>query len=283
VHDHDQIHYGVRVNGPVWGLVLAGGGGTRFGGLKQFAQLSGQSLLERVVELTAAQCDGVVVVLPAGHTWPGASGTEAAGIGPGRAVITATGGRTRAESVRSGLAVLPPEAGIVVITDAAHPLASATLYQRVIAAVQHGADGALPGLPLADAIKRLEPLDDEPPAVTAIPAQAEAVRAAVPQPPAALLGLAGATTAAGGNVSAQMPMAFAVPALRRAHQNIGDAVEDSAMVSADGGRVVIVPGEPTNVHVTTPAELAIAEALLHLVPEADPKPQADPEPELSAS
>jgi len=102
--------------------------------------------------------------------------------------------------------------------------------------VTAGADGALPGLPLADAIKRVEPD-----------------------------GTVGATTAAGGHVSAQMPMAFRLDSLRRAHQRIGDAVEDSAMVTADGGKVVIVPGEPTNVHVTTPAELVVATALLPLV------------------
>jgi 2-C-methyl-D-erythritol 4-phosphate cytidylyltransferase len=210
----------------VWAIVLAGGGGNRFGGLKQFAELDGQTLLERVVQLAAKCCDGVVVVLPAGHERAAQPGQ-----------VSATGGGTRAESVRSGLAALPPEAGVVVITDAAHPLASLGLYEQVIAAVQAGADGALPGLPLADAIKRLEPD-----------------------------GSAGATTAAGGHVSAQMPMAFRLEALRSAHARVGDAVEDSAMVTADGGRVVVVPGEPTNVHVTTPAELAIAVALLPLVP-----------------
>jgi 2-C-methyl-D-erythritol 4-phosphate cytidylyltransferase len=225
--------YGTGVNGPVWGVVLAGGGGNRFGGLKQFAQLGGQTLLQRVVDLVATQCDGVIVVLPTGHDWPIQDN-----------VRTATGGVTRAESVRSGLAALPPETEIVVITDAAHPLASAQLYHRVIAAVRAGADGALPGLPLADAIKRLEPVDGD---------------------DVELLGLAGATTPAGGSVSAQMPMAFALPALLSAHQEIGDAVEDSAMVTANGGRVAVVPGEPTNVHVTTPAELAVAAALFDLV------------------
>jgi len=222
----------------VWAIVLAGGGGNRFGGLKQFAQLDGQTLLERVVHLAAKCCDGVVVVLPA------AQAQDARYDKAGQ--ITAIGGATRAESVRSGLAALPAEADTVVITDAAHPLASAVLYERVIQAVQAGADGALPGLPLADAIKRLEPVDQ--------------LTEGGP-----LLGLAGATTAAGGNVSAQMPMAFRLAALRSAHARIGDAVEDSAMVTADGGRVVVVPGEPTNVHVTTPAELAIAQALLPLV------------------
>jgi 2-C-methyl-D-erythritol 4-phosphate cytidylyltransferase len=223
----------------VWAIVLAGGGGNRFGGLKQFAELGGQTLLDRVVQLSGKCCDGVVVVLPA------AQAEDERYDQPGQ--IIATGGATRAESVRSGLAALPPDVGIVVITDAAHPLATAVLYERVIAAVRAGADGALPGLPLADAIKRLEPVGE---------AGSEADT---------LLGVAGATTAAGGNVSAQMPMAFRLAALRGAHARIGDAVEDSAMVSADGGRVVVVPGEPTNVHVTTPAELAVAVALLPLV------------------
>jgi 2-C-methyl-D-erythritol 4-phosphate cytidylyltransferase len=231
----------------VWGIVLAGGGGNRFGGLKQFAALGGQSLLERVVKRVLAQCDGVVVVLPAGHDWPYTSeqpnserpsserpSSDHSGQ-PARE-LRATGGATRADSVRSGLAALPAGAGIVVITDAAHPLASAELYDRVIAAVRAGADGALPGLPLTDAIKELHPGD-----------------------------VAGATTPAAGHVSAQMPMAFDVVALRGAHERVADAVEDSAMVTADGGRVVVVPGEPTNVHVTTPDELAIAQALLPLL------------------
>ncbi|GLY13792.1 2-C-methyl-D-erythritol 4-phosphate cytidylyltransferase [Kineosporia sp. NBRC 101677] len=216
----------------VWGVVLAGGGGTRFGGLKQFAVLGGQTLLERVVDIAARSCDGVVVVLPAGHEWPGKG-------------VQATGGSTRAESVRAGLAALPEDAEIVCITDAAHPLASPLLYDRVITAVRGGAAAALPGLPLTDAVKKLE---NDP------VSGAEGI-----------LGLAGATTPAGGSVSAQMPMAFDLPTLRRAHEQIADAVEDSGMVAALGGRVVVVPGEPTNVHVTTPAELTVAQALLPLV------------------
>jgi 2-C-methyl-D-erythritol 4-phosphate cytidylyltransferase len=236
--------------GSVWTIVLAGGGGNRFGGLKQFAEIGGQTLLERVVQLAAKCGDGVVVVLPAAQ-----AGDERYQ----QADRIAIGGVTRAASVRSGLAALPSEAEIVVITDAAHPLASITLYERVIAAVRDGADGALPGLPLSDAIKRLEPDDRPAPA----PAEVTTPAARRSEP---LLGRAGATTAAGGHVAAQMPMAFRLTALRQAHELITDAVEDSAMVTAAGGRVVIVPGEPTNVHVTTPAELAVAVALLPLVP-----------------
>src|SRR4051812_31060330 len=100
------------MSGSVWGLVLAGGGGNRFGGLKQFAELGGQTLLDRVVELAGKCCDGVVVVLPAGHSRDAVANQ-----------VIAIGGATRAESVRSGLAALPVEAELVVITDAAHPLA----------------------------------------------------------------------------------------------------------------------------------------------------------------
>ncbi|MCD5309676.1 IspD/TarI family cytidylyltransferase [Kineosporia babensis] len=245
----------------VWGVVLAGGGGTRFGGLKQFAKLGEQTLLERVVSIAAECCDGVVVVLPAGHDWKFAGNTR-----------NATGGATRAESVRSGLRALPEDAEVVCITDAAHPLATPELYERVIAAVRAGADAALPGLPLTDAVKKLE--DDGLAAGATVTArapqvnsetQAESVRSGDTSSSPRILGLAGATTAAGGSVSAQMPMAFDLAVLRRAHEQIEDAVEDSAMVGAAGGRVVVVAGEPTNVHVTTPDELRVAQALLPLV------------------
>lgn len=223
----------------VWVVVLAGGGGNRFGGLKQFARLGGTTLLDRVIQVAGPVGDGVVVVLPGGD---GPGGRPELGDFLDVRVITAVGGRTRAESVRSGLAAVPPDADLVVITDAAHPLASVDLYRRVIAAVRAGADGALPGLPLTDAVKRLEPATAEPRDPTA-----------------------GATIPAAGHVSAQMPMAFRASVLRSAHTRVGDAVEDSAMVTAAGGRVVVVPGEPTNLHVTTPAELAMAEALLPLL------------------
>jgi 2-C-methyl-D-erythritol 4-phosphate cytidylyltransferase len=208
------------MDAPVWTIVLAGGGGTRFGGLKQFAELGGRTLLERVVDTAVDHSDGVVVVLPEGHGWSGAG-------------VRATGGATRAESVKCGLAAVPDDALVIIVCDAAHPLASPALYATVTRAVLAGADAAVPGLPLTDAVKAVLPGD-----------------------------LAGDTTPAGGHVSAQMPMGFRAAALRQAHERAAAAVEDSAMVGADGGRVVIVPGEVTNVHVTTPAELEVARALL---------------------
>ncbi len=212
----------MTMDGEVWSIVLAGGGGARFGGLKQFAMLGGETLLERVVSTAADHVDGVVVVLPADHEWNGKG-------------LRATGGATRAESVRAGLALVPDQAQVIVVADPAHPLATPALYDAVIAAVRAGADGAVPGQPLTDAVKAVLPGD-----------------------------LAGDTTPAGGHVAAQMPMAFRAAALRQAHRHTFAAVEDSAMITADGGRVVIIAGEVTNVHVTTPAELQVAQALLPL-------------------
>ena len=56
-----------------------------------------------------------------------------------------TGGATRSASVRAGIAALPPETDIVVVHDAARPLADVAMFERVIAAVRAGADGAVPG------------------------------------------------------------------------------------------------------------------------------------------
>jgi 2-C-methyl-D-erythritol 4-phosphate cytidylyltransferase len=60
----------------------------------------------------------------------------------------------------------------------------------------------------------------------------------------------------------QTPQAFASAVLRRAHADWGDATDDAALVEAMGGRVVVVDGDPDNLKVTSPDDLARAEALL---------------------
>lgn len=214
----------------VWGIVLAGGSGARFGRAKQFDRLGGLTLVEHSVVAASRACAGVVCVVPAGAAPQAVPG--------GTAVRTVPGGATRAGSVRAGLAAVPAEADVVVVADAAHPLASPDLFGAVVAAVAGGADGAVPGLAVTEAIARVAP---------------DGTRAgSVPRQ---------------GHVLVQMPHAFTARALRLAHAGADDGVEDSAMVAAltiDGraARVVVVPGEATNVHVTTPEELELARRLL---------------------
>jgi 2-C-methyl-D-erythritol 4-phosphate cytidylyltransferase len=227
----------------VWAIVLAAGGGTRFGGPKQFEDLAGLPLLEHPVRAAGAVCDGVVAVLP-----PNDRDRWAAP--PGVRVVS--GGAMRADSVRAGLAAVPPEAAVIVVTDAAHPLATPALYRRVVDAVLAGAGAAVGGLPLTEVVKEVaEVAEDVAEGVTSTPAAGA---------PAGML-VAGRSLPRETHRLIQTPHAFAAAGLRAAHAGGGEAVEDSAMVAARGVRVVVVDGEPTNIHVTTPAELAMARLL----------------------
>ena len=210
-----------------WAIVLAGGDGRRFGGEKQFAVVAGAArLVDLAVAAALTATDAVVVVLPEGVPWDGDARVRAA----------VAGGTERADSVRAGLAAVPDTAGVVVVHDAAHPLASSDLFAAVVAAVagDPDADAAVPVLPLTETLARL---DDA----------GAAVASTVPR---SGLGLV------------QMPHAFRADALRRAHASSPAAVDDASLVRQRGGRVVAVPGDPANVHVTTPAELALARRLL---------------------
>ena len=203
-------------------IVLAAGSGARFGARKQYLELGGLRTVDRVVATARATTDAVVVVLPPGDAWTGA---------PVHAAVP--GGATRARSVRAGLQVVPPSADVVVVHDAAHPLATPALFRAVLAVLREGADGAVPVLPVTEALKRV----------------------AGPRVVGSL--------AKDDVVLAQTPQAFRAEVLRRAHDGEPEAAEDVELVVDAGGDVRTVPGDPRNIHVTTPAELAVAEQLLH--------------------
>lgn len=211
--------------GEVWAIVVAGGSGSRFGDStpKQFLDLGGLRVIDWALAAAGAACDGVVVVLPPDHlrvTLP-----------PGMTAVP--GGGTRSESVRAGLAAVPGDAPVIVVHDAARPLADPALFERVIAAVRDGADGAVPGIAVPDTVKRVD--------------QSGGVVETLDR--AALRAI-------------QTPQAFAADVLRRAHAGGGDATDDAALVEAAGGRVVVVDGDPANLKVTGPDDLPRAEALL---------------------
>jgi 2-C-methyl-D-erythritol 4-phosphate cytidylyltransferase len=206
----------------IWAIVVAAGGGVRFGGMKQFARLGGETVLDRSVAVAKAACDGVVVVLPADATWDPPAGVE-----------RTAGGATRSDSVRAGLALVPADTEIVVVHDAARPLATVRLFERVVQAVSDGADGAVPGLALSDTVKRVDG------------------------------GRVVETVPRDGLVAVQTPQAFRADVLRTAHTVGGVDTDDAALVEAAGGTVVVVDGEPRNLKLTLADDLARAEALLH--------------------
>ena len=205
----------------VWGVVVAAGSGERFGAQKQFMRLRGTRVVDYAVAAAAAVCDAVVVVLPEGQTWEGPAVNAAV-----------PGGATRSASVRAGLAVVPDDCEVVVVHDAARPFASASLFKAVVAAVDDGCDGAVPGLPVADTLKTVEH---------------ERVTGTIPR--YAL-------------VAVQTPQAFRAGVLRRAHAGSPDASDDAALVEEIGGVVRVVPGDPRNFKITTALDFELAAGLL---------------------
>ena len=202
-------------------IVVAAGQGERFGAPKQFLVAGGARLVDHAVAAAGAVCDEVVVVLPVGAVWDGAP-----------VAVAVPGGSSRSASVRAGLGAVRSDADIVVVHDAARPLASVGLFEAVIDAVRAGAAAAVPVVEVADTLKRIE---------------GQRVVATIPRD---------------GLVAVQTPQAFRTDALHRAHLSGDDATDDAALVEAAGGDVVVVPGDPRNLKVTTAADLALADALL---------------------
>lgn len=204
-----------------WCVLVAAGSGTRFGGPKQFAQLGGRSVLEHSVAVALAATDGVVVVA---HR-DALEQTRALATG---ATAVVAGGATRSESSRLGVDAVPEDATVILIHDAARPLATADLFQRVIDAVEHGADAAVPVVPLTDTVRDI----------------------------------GGALVDREQLVAAQTPQGFSAGVLRHAVATGEEATDDAALVAAVGGTVAFVDGDPANRKITQPDDLIVAEALL---------------------
>src|SRR5262245_61649563 len=129
--------------GSVWAIVVAAGSGSRFGAPKQFQPLGGRRVLDWSLDAARSVSAGVVVVLPPAKVRAGEPAADA----------VAAGGASRSASVRSGLALVPPDADVVVVHDGARPLAGPELFAAVVGAVRAGADAAVPGVPLADTLR----------------------------------------------------------------------------------------------------------------------------------
>jgi 2-C-methyl-D-erythritol 4-phosphate cytidylyltransferase len=219
----------------VWAILVAAGRGERLGSgqPKAFAKLGELPLLaEPLRRLDDSDwVDAVVVVAPPGWEEPAILLAEELGCAKVRACVP--GADTRAGSVRNGLAEVPDDAAAVLVHDAARPLLSEDVIERVLAPLAEGWDGVVPGLPVADTLKRVG--GDG--------------------------GVEG-TVARDGLWAVQTPQAFPVEALRRAAAGGGDATDCAGLVEAAGGRVKVVPGDPLLLKVTTADDLARVAALL---------------------
>jgi 2-C-methyl-D-erythritol 4-phosphate cytidylyltransferase len=216
----------------VWAVLAAAGQGRRLGGErpKAFAPLRGLPLLaeslRRLDESDAV--DGIVVVAPPGWEEPAILLAEE--IGASKVAACVAGGETRSESVRAGVAEVPPGASVILVHDAARPALPPELVPRLLAALAEGFDGAVPGLPALDTIKRTRD------------------------------GVVIETLPRDELVRVQTPQAFTAGALRAAVA--GEGSDCASLVEARGGRVKVVAGDERLLKVTTAGDLERVERLL---------------------
>lgn len=205
----------------MWTIVVAAGSGRRFGADKLSVALVGdRTVLDLSVETARRVGNGVVVVLRADD--PLLHATPVAGL------AFVAGGDSRSASARRGLAAVPDTADVILIHDAARPLADVAVYRRVIDAVLDGAAAVVPVVPVVDTIR----------AVDGRVVDRDELRAV------------------------QTPQGFAASALRDAHARGGEATDDAALVADLGHDVVLVEGDLRSLKVTRPVDIAFITALL---------------------
>ncbi len=213
-------------------LIVAAGKGVRAGGAlpKQYAPLLGKPMLRWTIEAFADYPDALVQVM----------------IGPDQGPLyedavkgmtlrpPGIGGATRQETVRRGLELLAPESPeLVLIHDAARPFVSNGLIDGVIEALEAGADGAVPHVPVSDTLRKLE----------------DGKWVTVPRE---------------GLLRAQTPQGFHFSAILAAHRAFADqeVTDDTAVAELAGRKIVATLGETNNMKVTSPEDFTTAQIFL---------------------
>lgn len=212
-------------------IIPAAGAGLRMGGVrKAFMLLAGKPLLQHSVETFRAHpaIQMVVVALaPEDLEQPPVWLSQ-----PG--IVLVKGGAERADSVCAGLTALPTDIEAVIVHDAARPLVNADLIDRVLNEVQRGRSVTL-AIQTTDTLHEV----DQALQIRATPDRRLLWRAQTPQAfPREIL-----------------EAAFRAPAAAR-------ATDEAGLVASCGWRVDVLPGEPWNIKVTTPEDMAIVASAL---------------------
>ncbi len=220
-------------------IIVAAGSGVRLGSdvPKAFVKIGGRAMLSYSLA-TIGQVGAigeVVIAVPEG--FENAARAEAATAGLGVPVKITPGGLERQDSVRIALALTRAESEVVIVHDAARPLATREIFERCLNAAAR-AGGAIAATPVADTLKRVTNHDNA----------------------------IAATISRAGLWQAQTPQAFRRAVLVAAHQRAVTeriaATDDADLVERTGVSVEVVECSTANIKITTPSDLAIVEAIL---------------------
>lgn len=231
-------------------VVVAAGSGTRLrgGAPKAFVGLDARSILHRsLLGVFAGPSAQVVVVVPEGYEGDALTDARDAAGAAADLVTVVTGGATRQESVAAGISALWADVDVVLVHDAARALTPPEVFERVVAAVDAGADAVIPTLPVVDTIKRVD--------------DAGRIVAGVDRSELA---------------AAQTPQGFRRAVLEAAlAEAAADHTDDAAVVAAAGHTVITVAGDAAAFKITTAPDLERARAIVQAAPEASPAPVHD--------
>ncbi len=224
-------------------IVPAAGAGKRFGGRqnKIFQRIKGQPVFIRTLEAFTSRDDVVQVQIVVSAEDMAAMKERFGGNLGFMGVSIVQGGATRTQSVGNALAKVNPEAELVCVHDAVRPCISPLWVDAVFKeATKTGA--AILAYPIHGTLKKVSAASviDE-------------------------------TVSRADLWEAQTPQVFAREVLAKAYAAAGEATDDAAMVEAIGHPVSVVLGDPRNIKITTPGDLALAEAVIDSLPKPKPK------------
>jgi 2-C-methyl-D-erythritol 4-phosphate cytidylyltransferase len=216
----------------VGAIIPAAGSGTRMGGArKAFLEIGGKTLLQHCLDafLSIDEITQIVVALPSEEVRASPNGQQR-----GRVRLVA-GGAHRADSVRAALNHLSPEVDIVVIHDAARPLLTARMIRAVLEYAARG-ESATVAVPVVDTLHRVNAEHR----IIETPNRTQFWRAQTPQ---------------------AFPRSTLIQAYARVI-NASAATDEAGLVARAGFPVHIIPGDISNLKITTPDDVVIAEAAL---------------------
>jgi 2-C-methyl-D-erythritol 4-phosphate cytidylyltransferase len=219
----------------VWAVLAAAGRGDRLGldRPKAFAPLGDGVLLAIPLKRLndSEWIEGIVIAAPT--DWEEPAILLAEELACEKVSTSVAGGETRTDSVRTALVEVPGEAAVVLVHDAARPLVTEAVIERVLEPLSEGWDGVVPALPVKDTVKRVR--------------GEEVVE----------------TLEREDLVAAQTPQAFVASVLRTAlGGDVAGATDCASLVEAAGGRVRVVEGDPRLLKVTEPADLELVSSWL---------------------